>query len=105
MIPILARSICNNELLKPFDASSTDLSWYNSSQWASMIRSQRFAIHLVGEHNTPTGVHNPVELDRRPVVPIRLIVCSVLYSSIDSEATTLSYQFVCSFHTHVSGFT
>lgn len=37
-----------------------------------MVRTKRFPIHLVGEHNPPVGIHRPVQLDRRAVVAVWL---------------------------------
>lgn len=72
MVPIITWSVRDNQLLQPFHASASDLSWYDRSQRLAVIRPQRLPIHLICQHHTFIGVHHPIEFDRRPVVSVWL---------------------------------
>jgi hypothetical protein len=73
MIPVVARFSRDNEPFQPFDAPSANLAGNDSSQGFSMIRPQHFAVHFVSQHDASIRIHNPVEFDGCPVVPIWLL--------------------------------
>lgn len=72
MVPVITGRISENELLQPFDTSATDLAGYDSPQGTAVIRTEILAIHFVGQHDSPIGIHGPIEFDRCPVIPVWL---------------------------------
>jgi hypothetical protein len=72
VVPVIAGFIGQNEFCQPFDTSTTDLSWHNGSQGASMVRTKIFAVHFVGKHDASIGIHDPVELDGCSIISVWL---------------------------------
>lgn len=72
MVPIRTRGVCEDQSLQPFDTASAYLAGNNNAQRTTVIWTERFPIHFVGEHDASIEIQGPVELDRCAIVSIGL---------------------------------
>lgn len=72
MVPIVARGVGQDQSFQPLDTSASNLTWYNGSEGTSVVRTQRFSVHLMSKHYSSVGVHGPVQFYGCSVMAIRL---------------------------------
>lgn len=60
MVPVITRSVSEDQSLQPLDTPASDLTWHNSSQRTTVVRPKILSIHLVRKHDSSVRVHGPV---------------------------------------------
>jgi len=72
VVPIVTRGVGKGQSLQPLDTPASDLTWYNGSEGAAVIRPESLSIHLMRKHDPPVRVHGPIQFNGCSIVAVRL---------------------------------
>lgn len=74
VVPVVAGCRRDNDAFEPLDAAAADLARNDYPERLAVVGVERFAVHLVGDHDASLGVHGPAQPYGCAVVPVGKLV-------------------------------